>query len=187
VDQHRYDEAWELDPLIALDTVYDLSHYEEAATPLAFGIPSADELLLPQRPDTLLIDLRSESDFKKWHLPAAFSVPIQSLNASTPSPFSDSSILERQWLELETVFGKTSSITQAVQVDKQNVVLLCYDGDTARVATSVLRAKGITANSVKEGSSGLTKRWPSLLPPPVDSYTKFSARDVVSELVAVDH
>lgn len=35
------------------------------------------------------------------------------------------------------------------------VLLICYDGDTSRVATSVLRAKGIEADSVKEGSGRL--------------------------------
>jgi hypothetical protein len=39
----------------------------------------------------------------------------------------------------------------AYDLSGKDVVVICYDGDTARVATSVLRAKGITATSIKGG------------------------------------
>jgi hypothetical protein len=40
--------------------------------------------------------------------------------------------------------------------------MICYDGDTARVATSVLRAKGISASSVKGGITAIKKELPRL-------------------------
>lgn len=36
-----------------------------------------------------------------------------------------------------------------------HVLVLCYDGDTARVATSVLRARGLDADSVRGGYQAL--------------------------------
>jgi rhodanese-related sulfurtransferase len=37
----------------------------------------------------------------------------------------------------------------------QHVLVICYHGDTARVATSVLRAKGIEADSLRGGYQAL--------------------------------
>lgn len=36
-----------------------------------------------------------------------------------------------------------------------HILVLCYDGDTARVATSVLRAHGLDADSVRGGYRAL--------------------------------
>lgn len=36
-----------------------------------------------------------------------------------------------------------------------HVLVVCYNGDSARVATSVLRAKGLEADSVRGGLHGL--------------------------------
>lgn len=44
----------------------------------------------------------------------------------------------------------------------KNVGVICYNGDTARVATSVLRARGITASSIKGGFQALIAQLPQL-------------------------
>jgi hypothetical protein len=44
----------------------------------------------------------------------------------------------------------------------KNVGVICYNGDTARVATSVLRARGITASSIKGGFQALMVQLPQL-------------------------
>jgi hypothetical protein len=50
----------------------------------------------------------------------------------------------------------------AYELTGKNVGVICYDGDTARIATSVLRSKGITASSIKGGFCALTTQLPNL-------------------------
>jgi cysteine synthase A len=57
-------------------------------------------------------------------------------------------VLEAQWVELERIFSNASLVSD---LDSHRVLLLCYDGNTARVATSVLRAKGLEAESIRGG------------------------------------
>lgn len=51
----------------------------------------------------MLIDLRQAADFAQWNLPSAVNIPLDSLTASTPNPFSSPSALEKQWRELEAL------------------------------------------------------------------------------------
>ncbi|KAF7442052.1 CysK Cysteine synthase [Pyrenophora tritici-repentis] len=138
VDLYRYDEAWELDPNTALSHFASSTHGAEA----------------------VLLDLRKPEDFIKSHIPGSYNLPLQSSNATTPSPFSDAMVLEKQWKELEATF--TLDCVNAHDLSGKDVYILCYNGDTARVATSVLRAKGISASSVKGGIAAVRNDLPQL-------------------------
>jgi cysteine synthase A len=94
-----------------------------------------------------VIDLRQSTDYDIWHLPGSQNKPLTSLGPHTPSPFSDAGVLEAQWIELEKIFQDVS--------DLRHVLVVCYNGDSARVATSVLRAKGLEADSVLGGYGAL--------------------------------
>ena len=61
-------------------------------------------------------------------------------------------MLEEQWLELESLLNKESVLSK---LGNQHVLVICYHGDTARVATSVLRAQGIQADSLRGGYQAL--------------------------------
>ncbi|KAL1799473.1 hypothetical protein ACET3X_003510 [Alternaria dauci] len=139
VDLYRYDEAWELTPTRALTQIADTVEEHTGA---------------------ILLDLRKPEDFATSHIPGSYNLPLQSLNASTPSPFSDATVLEQQWRELEATF--TPERISAHDLVGKNVYIVCYDGDTARVATSVLRAKAILASSVKGGITALRQELPHL-------------------------
>ncbi|CAG7923679.1 unnamed protein product [Penicillium olsonii] len=132
VDLHRYDESWERNALDVLPEFY--------------GSPSGrwalDEIIL--KPQSQVVDLRQPEDFQAWHLPGSTNRPLASLGPHTPSPFSDPGVLEAQWVELE-----------GMVYDVGHVLVVCYDGDSARVATSVLRARGLEADSVRGGSRAL--------------------------------
>lgn len=138
MDTYRYDEAWELDPTVALSSLYSTT-----------GIPS--QCL----PSWQLIDLRTSTDFNSGHLPGALNWPLQSLSADTKSPFFDSQILEAQWKELESLFQPNDAHSEdrvkGLEHPERSVMLVCYDGDTSRVATSVLRARNIQASSIRGG------------------------------------
>lgn len=68
------------------------------------------------------------------------------------SPFSDPAVLESQWVELEQILKDERLVSD---LGSYHILVVCYDGDTARVATSVLRAKGIHADSVRGGYRAL--------------------------------
>ncbi|KAH7079548.1 tryptophan synthase beta subunit-like PLP-dependent enzyme [Paraphoma chrysanthemicola] len=139
VDLYRYDEAWELSAAEAIERY------------------SKDD---PATPCTVLIDLRKPDDFISSNVPGSYNLPLQSLNSSTSSPFFDAAVLERQWKELDAMLSHNT--ISAYDLAEKNVGVLCYEGDTARVATSVLRARGIAASSIKGGFQALTAQLPSL-------------------------
>jgi rhodanese-related sulfurtransferase len=100
------------------------------------------------KPQHRVIDLRRAQDFREWSLPESINLPLTSLGPHTTSPFSDPAVLEAQWVELEQIFNDARLVTECAS---HHVLVVCYDGDTARVATSVLRAKGLEADSVRGG------------------------------------
>lgn len=109
-------------------------------------------------------------------------MPLKSCNASTSSPFFDATVLERQWKELEATF--TRDRISAYDLAGKQVYIVCYQGDTARVATSVLRAKGITASSVKGGMTAVQKHMPQLQMADPGRGVVQQSRSNMSEIVA---
>ena len=113
----------------------------------------------------ILLDLRKNDDFRAWRLPLSINLPLESLNSDTCSPFEDPSMLEKQWLELESLFKDVSAsnhLKNDHSIRDHQVLVVCYDGDTSRVATSILREKGIEAFSVRHGTRGMLLRSPEL-------------------------
>lgn len=94
------------------------------------------------------------------NVPGSYNLPLQSLTVATLSPFFDANVLERQWKELDAMLSMNT--ISAYDLSGKNVGVICYGGDTARVATSVLRARGITASSIKGGFRALTEELPQL-------------------------
>lgn len=99
-------------------------------------------------PETLILDFRRAADFHRAHLDGALNIPLHSSHSGLPSPFVDSHVLDSQWRELHDLFAQ--SFLQS-QFAGRGLLCLCYDGDTSRVATSVLRAKGFEAESIRGG------------------------------------
>nr|ADI46689.1 cysteine synthase [Monascus purpureus] len=142
VDLYRYDESWERSPMELLRAIYEPPR---SLSQFLLG----DVVLRSQR---CVLDLRKERDFAIWHLSGSVNVPLQSLDSDTPGPFADASVLEAQWLELDRLFSERDVLGK---LQAQRVLLLCYGGDTARIAASVLRAKGIEADNVRGGYQAL--------------------------------
>lgn len=97
------------------------------------------------------------------------------MTRGAPSPFFDSATLERQWRELEAFFGAQvercafasqeattggDDEEEKTPLRDRRALVVCYQGDTARVATSVLRAKGVEAESIKGGAAAVAEWWP---------------------------
>ncbi|RDW85409.1 hypothetical protein BP5796_03734 [Coleophoma crateriformis] len=164
VDKYRYDEAWEVPSTSALQELYSASAKELAGL---LKVPAADapELITPPGTpdekdapfplqlckDNILLDLRAFEDYARQYLPGAISMPLSTCGPETPSPFRNPQTLEAQWSELELALDAL----RLRGMKDCRVFVLCYNGDTARVATSVLRAKGIEASSIKGGMKGV--------------------------------
>ncbi|PGH33016.1 cysteine synthase A [[Emmonsia] crescens] len=138
VDIYRYDESWERLPTDLLPRFYE---------PLE-AVKAYSWTAIKAKPKSYVIDLRKKVDYESWHLPDALNIPLNSLTSGKPSPFAEPKVLEAQWLELEDIFGH---IKNASSFNARRVLVLCYNGDTARVAASILRAKGVEADCVRGG------------------------------------
>ncbi|KAL4965312.1 putative cysteine synthase B [Aspergillus stella-maris] len=144
VDLYRYDESWERSPIVLFTHFYE--------SPKA-SLPEQDLLsALTLRPQCCVVDLRTSLDFASWHLPGSVNIPLKSSDSHTPKPFYNPSVLEAQWLELEALLKEQSVLSRLAN---QHVLVICYNGDTARVATSVLRAQNVQADSLRGGYQAL--------------------------------
>ncbi|KAL7624931.1 hypothetical protein AAE478_004145 [Parahypoxylon ruwenzoriense] len=151
VDLYRYDEAWEEDAAAVLPRFLDVNRAgtQEGLIPnhnLIVDEKALEGVVAPKA-GTAIIDLRQYADFEKFSFPGSINLPFA--DPSNPSPFSKPAVLEALWLKLEGHFSSTHELLPLMQ--GKRILLLCYDGDSGRVATSVLRAKGYEASSVKGG------------------------------------
>ncbi|KAK4091598.1 hypothetical protein Purlil1_4028 [Purpureocillium lilacinum] len=169
VDLYRYDDAWERDAMDALSSFFSLSPATQGSS-LSFvdGVDELEKALVAQ-PNTQILDFRRTSDYEAFHLPNSVSIPLETLRdgAACGSPFAnpadDCSMLEELWLELEGLFtvkdkdGKRNPSAEALMaiLRGKRVLTMCYDGDSARVANSVLRAKGVNSDSIRGGYGAL--------------------------------
>lgn len=149
-----YETRWE----ISYDSAFKLLYRDTGACVnliksedhgIVHGSDISTKIQLLQ-PYALIFDLRSDSDFKAGHLLGAINLPLSSMKREAPSSIDDSSILEAQWKEIAAEFSVKCPL-MALAEARTNVIVLCYQGDTSKVASSVLRAKNIEAYSVKGG------------------------------------
>lgn len=166
-DKYPYHDAWERPAPAALSsyfTVHPLHQSSSDPVPLATATPEELARALSPRPNVQVLDFRRAADHAAFlTLPGAVSMPLESLRAGAASgspfadPVGDVSMLQRVWTELEGLFDPNSTAGQALlaMLRGKKVLTLCYDGDSARVANSVLRAKGIEADSVRGGVAAL--------------------------------
>jgi rhodanese-related sulfurtransferase len=152
-DLDKYDERWELTPE---QTTKMLSHEPRTkrgllpcARPFCRRKPSCNS----SRPSKItLLDLRQKQDFDKEHTCGSLSSPLKQLTERTGDIFSDSNALRMHWANL-----KAKMIDEAKRLGSKSssLIVLCYDGETSRLAVSILRAQGYTAFSVFGGYPAL--------------------------------
>ena len=112
---------------------------------------------------TIVIDLRDRADQIALRQPV-FSVPLASLAAHRDTcPFTDAKVLREQWLELNPLFSAQHEGLPAdlraqltcASAKELDVVFLCYNGNTSRIATSIARNAGYNAWCIAGGSVAL--------------------------------
>ena len=142
-----------------MDKLYGQSWKEQRRflyTESVSGVSNESPNLPPKVSDVTVIDMRSSQDFVNGHLPSANNMPLATLTAKTPSPFEDVKVLQTQWRTLKAMCdekGKLGHITSTTT--SGSFVMLCYNGETSRLATAVMRAQGLTAYSVKGGMTAI--------------------------------
>lgn len=99
-----------------------------------------------------ILDLRQKHDFEKEHMSGSMSSPLKQLTERTGDIYSDSNALHMHWKNLKAKF-----IDDCVRLGSKtsSLLVLCYDGETSRLAVSILRAQGYSAFSVFGGYRAL--------------------------------
>ncbi|KAI1647395.1 tryptophan synthase beta subunit-like PLP-dependent enzyme [Daldinia loculata] len=159
VDLYRYDEAWEKDAATVLPLFLEtrrVATNEEVLSGILQEATSQNGLseAITLKDDAVIIDIRQPVAFGEFSLPGSVNLPF--VDSLTASPFSDPAVLEALWLKIDEYFRAPCSEVVSLLRGKR-ILILCYDGDSSRVATSVLRAKGYEADSVRGGFQGLAK------------------------------
>ncbi|KAK4494255.1 hypothetical protein PRZ48_014553 [Zasmidium cellare] len=112
---------------------------------------------VPLKDNTLVVDLRKQQDHVQDHLTPSINISLDSLDSESRSPFFAPELLDKQWRELDSLFSQ--SYLQS-QFAGRRLLCVCYNGDTARVATSILRSKGFEAESIRGGFRALRELRP---------------------------
>ncbi|CAG9976012.1 unnamed protein product [Clonostachys byssicola] len=164
VDLYRYDSAWEKEPLTALAEFYRVNNVLDRDILLFMSKRRAGERqgwerILSPCSDTVIIDLRQAEDYERFSLPGSLNFPL--VDASTPSPFSDPKVMAWLWKEFEARLESNDEDICSQLRDKHSLIM-CYDGDSARVATSVLRAKGYIADNTHGGIRAIQEMTPKV-------------------------
>ncbi len=100
-----------------------------------------------------VIDLRTFEDYSRGHIRQSKSVPLPDLTAQTGDIFGNPQLVYNFWKSLRQLFDENyQMISRSIPL-----LVLCYDGEASRLATSILRARGIVAYSVFGGFTMLAE------------------------------
>jgi rhodanese-related sulfurtransferase len=108
----------------------------------------------PRFSEAAILDLRQSKDYEAGHIRGSQSSPLKNLTEKTGDIFQDPNALPMHRTNLRVKFSE--------EVDRLGsktspLFVLCYDGETSRLATSILRAAGYTRLSVSGGFSALRR------------------------------
>jgi rhodanese-related sulfurtransferase len=124
-------------------------------TAAAEWLKSPDKTVLGERDGPVrVIDIRAAADFAKEAVLGARNLPLESVKPGMPSPFNDVTVLERQWIEMKKTVGLEQAWREVIEAGG-SFLTICYDGESARVLTSILRASGVEAYSARGGFPSL--------------------------------
>ncbi|CAI6095984.1 unnamed protein product [Clonostachys chloroleuca] len=139
VDQGPYSPEWEL----ALEQATAMANVRQFI--LTGDGDERNGYIAPS--SSLVIDLRATSDFNSLHIHGSINKPLDSLTPGTQSPFDQKSVLCAQAKDIECIVKDLSD------GDTVPILVICYSGETSRLACSILRHRGIESYSLKGGFS----------------------------------
>jgi rhodanese-related sulfurtransferase len=73
--------------------------------------------------------------------------------------FGDPDAVFKVWNPMQTLFAgqEMANTLEDAQRGRRAVVVICYDGDASRLATAMLRDRGLEALSVQGGLAGFVR------------------------------
>lgn len=154
VDTDEYDGRWEFSAHGAMTMLYGHDWNENQHPLCGKAIPNGvihDNSVKPEHSSKVtVIDLRSSQDFDDEHIRGAISTPLANLTAATPSLSDDVDTLQQQWKDLKAKC-EGEELRNILNAASNSYLVLCYNGETSRIATAVMRAQGVEAYSVMGG------------------------------------
>ena len=135
IDTDYYDPRWELTKAEVVEMIAAAKSARQAEQANIAGRPR-------------FIDLRSGPNILSAHSDT-HQVPLPGLSSSTPSPFDDVSALEKQWYAMRHLL-KSGDLTRGLPKTAP-LVVVCHNGESSRLACSMLRGRGYQAFSAKGG------------------------------------
>lgn len=116
---------------------------------------SPSELGLP-----VVIDLRGQKSFQAQHIPGSILLSTDGrglLGLTGGDLFGSAEAVHATWTALRDAFARqaASELLERCRSEKTDMIVVDYDGDAARLATAMLRARGIEAFSIDGGFRGL--------------------------------
>lgn len=99
----------------------------------------------------MVLDIRNHASFKSSHIPGSHNFDIGS--DSQPNPYKDPATLVMLFDTLNTRFAQTDP-EYGPGLEDRFVIVLSRDGNVARLATSILRNRGVSAHYVVGGIDG---------------------------------
>lgn len=113
-----------------------------------FSMPQSLESHARKGQDLVVLDLRPSYDFETSHLRHSHNFPLP---ITEDDFFGDAKAVQQRWMQLNTLFDGEAWIWTT----KREVLVLCADGDSSRMATAILRAKENDAYCVEGGFPAL--------------------------------
>ncbi|PSN66237.1 cysteine synthase [Corynespora cassiicola Philippines] len=96
-------------------------------------------------PHVVTVDLRPQHLYALSHVSGAVNIPLP---LTQDDFFGDAEAVEKRWYELKAALG-------GGWCEDRRIIVVCDDGDSSRMATAILRAKGCEAMCVEGGYSSL--------------------------------
>ncbi|KAJ6784347.1 hypothetical protein PWT90_06166 [Aphanocladium album] len=110
-----------------------------------------------------LLDLRHASAYDAGHIKGTISSPLGGLTEPPKSLFWDTEVLYKHWSSMTSKFSDDARLLKLLANCAGPVYVICYDGEIARLATAVMRAKGYEAFSIKGGMEAIRRNFGSSL------------------------
>ena len=162
VDTDEYDGRWEISAHSAMTMLYGEDWNEDwnehkhplCGKAISNGVIHNNSVKPEQSLKVTVIDLRSSKDFDDEHVCGAISTPLANLTAATPRPSDNVDTLQQQWKDLKAKC-EGEELKNALNTASNSCLVLCYNGETSRMATAIMRAQGVEACSVMGGMVAL--------------------------------
>ncbi|KAF2793166.1 tryptophan synthase beta subunit-like PLP-dependent enzyme [Melanomma pulvis-pyrius CBS 109.77] len=114
------------------------------SSPSIFSVPECSTSKSFTFPEITVLDLRPRDIYAASHLCGSRNVPLPPAQKDF---FGDARALEQRWAEMKEAVEREDWIW----ADGRSILVLCADGDSGRMATAMLRAKGCEAMCVEGG------------------------------------